>query len=226
MQIENKVAVVTGGGSGIGRALAVELARNGAQVVVGDLDERDAAEAARSVGDAATSIRADASTVDGVTSLIAEAERHFGPVDIFVANAGIMGAAGLGESADWDKVLAINLRAHVNAAGLLTQLGAAGYAVTKHAAIGFAEWLAITHGEEGIGVSCVCPLGVDTLLLTAVRSSAGLSRRIGAQSIIKSGSVISPAEVAAEAIGAIRAERFMVLPHPEVLDMFRQGRGL
>lgn len=131
MQIENNVAVVTGGGSGIGRALAVELARNGAQVVVGDLDERDAAEAARSVGDAATSIRADASTVDGVTSLIAEAERHFGPVDIFVANAGIMGAAGLGESADWDKVLAINLRAHVNAARLLLPDGAAAAADTS-----------------------------------------------------------------------------------------------
>jgi len=111
-----------------------------------------------------------------------------------------------------------------SAAGLLTQLGAAGYAVTKHAAIGFAEWLAITHGEEGIGVSCVCPLGVDTPLLAAVRSSSGLSRRIGAQSIIKSGSVISAAEVAAETIGAVRAERFMVLPHPEVLGMFR-GKG-
>ena len=111
-----------------------------------------------------------------------------------------------------------------SAAGLLTQLGAAGYAVTKHAAIGFAEWLAITHGEEGIGVSCVCPLGVDTPLLAAVCSSSGLSRRIGAQSIIKSGSVISAAEVAAETIGAVRAERFMVLPHPEVLDMFR-GKG-
>ncbi|MFN3006958.1 SDR family oxidoreductase [Mycolicibacterium wolinskyi] len=246
MQIENKVAVVTGGGSGIGRALAIELARNGVQVVIGDLDEHKATDAAKRIGDAATSVQADASAVDGITSLIAGAERHFGPVDLFVANAGIMGAAGLGDSGDWDKILAINLRAHINAAelllpgwltrgsgyfvsvasaaGLLTQLGSAGYAVTKHAAVGFAEWLAITHGEDGIGVSCVCPLGVDTPLLDAVCSSQGPSSQIGAQSIIKSGRVISAAEVAAETIDAIREDRFMVLPHPQVLDMFR-GKG-
>jgi NAD(P)-dependent dehydrogenase (short-subunit alcohol dehydrogenase family) len=110
------------------------------------------------------------------------------------------------------------------AAGLLSQLGAAGYAVTKHAAVGLAEWLAITYGDDGIGVSCVCPLGVDTPLLDAVRAATDLSGRVGAESIVQSGKVISADEVAAATLEAVRAGKFLVLPHPAVLDMYR-GKG-
>ncbi len=130
-------------------------------------------------------------TVGDIEALIALAAEEFAPVDIYVANAGIIGKSGLGTESDWDAVLDVNLRAHIraaqllvphwrsvgsgyfvsvaSAAGLLTQLGAAGYAVSKHAAVGFAEWLAITYGDDGIGVSCVCPLGVETPLLQTIR---------------------------------------------------------
>ena len=109
-----------------------------------------------------------------------------------------------------------------SAAGLLTQLGAAGYAVSKHAAVGFAEWLAVTYGDEGIGVSCVCPLGVETPLLQAIRDVDDPDARLGASAIEKSAEVISAADVATATVEAIRSGRFMVLPHPELLEMYRQ----
>jgi NAD(P)-dependent dehydrogenase (short-subunit alcohol dehydrogenase family) len=246
MDIDGKVAIVTGGGSGIGRALSEGLANAGARVIVGDLDEAGAVNTAGLIGTGAVAVYADAGTPNGIAALIGAAEREFGPVDIYVANAGIIGVAGLGSDSDWDRILDVNLRAHVraaeqlvpgwqsrgsgyfvsvaSAAGLLSQLGAAGYAVTKHAAVGFAEWLAITYGDDGIGVSCVCPLGVDTPLLDAVRASTDESGRVGAESIVQSGRVLSPADVAAATLEAVREDRFLVLPHPAVLDMYR-GKG-
>src|SRR5699024_8202802 len=150
--------------------------------------------------------------------MIATADREFGPVDVFVANAGIIGGAGLGSEADWDRILEVNLRAHVraatllvpgwqprgsghfvavaSAAGLLTQVGSAGYAVTKHAAVGFAEWLAVTYGDDGIGVTCVCPMGVDTPLLTAIRESDDATARVAADSVVSAGAVVTAQQVA------------------------------
>lgn len=247
MELHGSVAVVTGAGSGIGRALAVAIAAAGASVVMGDLDGEGAAATVRLIADAggsALGVTTDVSSIDGVTEMI-DAAREFGPVDLFVANAGIMGAPGLGEDeADWDRIIDVNVRAHVraakilvpewvrrgrgyfvtvaSAAGLLTQLGAAGYSVTKHAAVGFSEWLAITYGDKGIGVSCVCPMGVDTPLLSGIADSSDPAARMAAAAVKNAGEVMGPDRVAELTVEAVRSDRFLVLPHPAVLDMYRQ----
>ncbi|MBX7432992.1 SDR family NAD(P)-dependent oxidoreductase [Mycobacterium sp. Y57] len=246
MDLHGKAAVVTGGASGIGQALAYALAADGVRVVVGDLDEAGAHATATSIresGGQAMALRADAADTEDIEGLLTLAASEFDPVDIYVANAGVMGAPSLGGEADWDFVLNVNLRAHIraarlliphwqstgsgyfvsvaSAAGLLTTLGAAGYSVSKHAAVGFAEWLAITYGDDGIGVSCVCPLGVETQMMQTIRETDDPDARLGASSIEQSAGVISAADVAAATIEAVRSGTFMVMPHPELLEMYR-----
>lgn len=248
MQIEGSVTVITGAGSGIGRALAREFASSGASVVVGDLSADGAAatvDAITADGGAAIAVVADAASTDGIAQLIGAARDAFGPVDAYVANAGIIGASGLGDDeADWDLILETNLRAHIraakalvpewetrgsgyfvgvaSAAGLLTQVGAAGYSVTKHAAVGFAEWLSITYGDKGIGVSCVCPMGVETPLLSGITDSLDPRARMAAATVRNAGEVMGPERVAELTVAAVRDGTFLVLPHPAVLDMYRQ----
>ncbi len=247
MKIEGSVAVITGAGSGIGRQLAIALAAAGASVVAGDVDAggvHQTASRVRAAGGSAVAVPGDCSTIDGIARLV-DAAGTFGPVDVFVANAGIMGAPGLGDDeGDWDAIIDVNLRAHVraakalvpewlqrgggyfvsvaSAAGLLTQLGAAGYSVTKHAAVGFAEWLSITYGGNGIGVSCVCPMGVDTPLLNRIIDSLDPAARLAGAAVATAGDVIGPDRVAELTVEAVRDGRFLVLPHPAVLDMYRQ----
>lgn len=243
MKIDGSVAVVTGAGSGIGRSIAAALATAGASVVVGDIDALSVAETASMIG--GVPVVADAARADGIATLLGTARREFGSVDIYVANAGIVGQPGLGDDeAAWDRIIDINVRAHIraakavvpewlecggghfvvvaSAAGLLTQLGAAPYSVTKHAAVGFAEWLAITYGDRGIGVSCVCPMGVDTPLLRAMSDSPDSQTRVAGAAVTGAGAVISPREVADLVIQSIIDGTFLVLPHPEVLTMFGQ----
>jgi NAD(P)-dependent dehydrogenase (short-subunit alcohol dehydrogenase family) len=248
MDIADKAAVVTGAGSGIGRALATALAAAGARVVIGDIDRVRAEQTAgiiSALGHQVLSCEADASANADIAALIALATTKFGPVDIYVANAGVGGPPGLVvPEGDWDHVLDVNLRSHIraatqlvprwaergsgyfvsvaSAAGLLTQLGAAAYAVSKHAAVGFAEWLAISYGDLGIGVSCLCPMGVDTALLTELRESPEPDARLAASAVIAAGEVLDPERVAALTLDAMRENRFLVLPHPAVLDMYRQ----
>lgn len=243
MKIGGSVAVVTGAGSGIGRSIAAALASAGASVVAGDIDAESAAQTAALIGGVAAG--ADAASPDGIATLLDTARRMFGPVDIYVANAGIAGQPGLGDDeAAWDRILDVNVRAHIraakavvpewverggghfvavaSAAGLLTQIGAAPYSVTKHAAIGFAEWLAITYGDRGIGVSCVCPMGVDTPLLRGMSESSDAETRTAGAAVTGAGAVIEPDTVAALVVQAVADGTFLVLPHPEVLAMYRQ----
>ncbi|GBE66973.1 putative short chain dehydrogenase/reductase [Mycobacterium sp. MFM001] len=248
MKVDQKVAIVTGGGGGIGGALAAKLTQQGAQVVVADLD----ADAAKAVADAintaqpgrAVSAGADASDTAQIQRLIDLAEREFGPVDLYFANAGITGAAGLDVSeADWDRSIDVNLRAHIraaqllvpgwiergegyfvstaSAAGLLTQLGSATYSVTKHAAVGFAEWLNITYGDQGVRVSCLCPMGVNTKLLYSGEQSGDPLGDLATRAVTTAGTVLEPDAVADIVLEAVGDERFLILPHPEVLEMYR-----
>jgi NAD(P)-dependent dehydrogenase (short-subunit alcohol dehydrogenase family) len=243
VQIDGSVAVVTGAGSGIGRSIAAALAAAGASVVAGDIDPDSAAQTAAMIGGVAVTV--DAASAEGIATLLDTARRTFGPVDVYIANAGITGQPGLGDDeTEWDRILDVNVRAHIraakavlpqwlergtghfvavaSAAGLLTQLGAAAYSVTKHAAVGFAEWLAITYGDRGIGVSCVCPMGVETPLLRGMTDASDTEARMAGSAVVGAGAVIGPDVVAALVVRAIADGTFLVLPHPEVLGMYRQ----
>jgi NAD(P)-dependent dehydrogenase (short-subunit alcohol dehydrogenase family) len=248
MRIEGSVTVVTGAGSGIGRALAESFAAAGAPVVVSDIDADSAGRTAdriTSAGHTAAARQADASSATGIRELIEFARKEFGAVDIYVANAGVAGPPGIGwADRDWDHTLEVNLRAHIraatllvpdwvqrgtgcfvsvaSAAGLLTQLGGAAYAVSKHAALGLAEWLAITYGDCGIDVCCVCPMGVNTPLFNTTRESSDAGHRLAANAIANAAEVVQPQVVADSTIHAVREGRFLVLPQPEARVLFQR----
>ncbi len=249
MKVAGKVAIVTGGGGGIGGALAEELTSHGARVVVADLDTAAAQAVADTINAArpgsAVAAGADVSDTSALRGLIALTEKEFGAVDLYFANAGILGRPGLDASdADWDRAIDVNLRAHVraaqllvpgwvergqgyfvstaSAAGLLTQIGGAAYAVTKHAAVGFAEWLSVTYGDHGIRVSCLCPMGVETKLLHGGEDSGDPLGVAATRAVTSAGEVLEPARVARDVLAAVDEERFLILPHANVLDMYRQ----
>ena len=237
MNVRGSGAVVTGGGSGIGRALARRLAAAGAQVVVNDRDPAAAKAVAAETGGLAAP--ADVSTEDGVRSLISAARDHLGEIDIYCSNAGV--AAGTGaDSPDavWQQSWDVNVMAHVwaarellpgwlargrgrfvvtaSAAGLLTMLGTAPYSVTKHAAVGFAEWLAASYGYRGLQVHCICPQGVRTGMLAA-------SGRAG--NVVLQEAAIEPEMVANALWDGMTDGRFLILPHPEVAGYYALRAG-
>jgi NAD(P)-dependent dehydrogenase (short-subunit alcohol dehydrogenase family) len=248
MNITGRVAVVTGGASGAGRALCLGLAERGAAgVVVADVDQDGAGQVAAQIeesGRAAIAVLADVSREADVQALMARAEAAFGPVGLVFSNAGIIVAGGPEATDDaWSRIWAINVHSHVyvaravlpgmlargegylvitaSAAGLLTQLGSAPYAVTKHAAVAFAEWLSITHGDQGIRVSCLCPQAFTSNLLDTSRREAGAQAMpatgaAGPSAQAAVDGVLTAAEVARVALDAIGTEQFLILPHPEV----------
>jgi len=235
MEMKDKVIVVTGGASGIGAALVHRFAREGAAgLVVADLNADAAQAVAHDVNGLA--VRTDVSNESDVQALIARATERFGRVDVLCSNAGIALGGGVdAPNADWQRIWEVNLMAHVygaravlpqmlargegyllqtaSAAGLLSHPDSALYAVTKHAAVSFGEWLSMNYGDRGIRVSCLCPQGVRTPML--------LGPEGGRKSFLLDGSV-SAEQVADDVIAAMRAERFLVLPHPEVHDFMQR----
>ena len=241
VDIAGAVCVITGGGNGIGAALARRFAAEGAAgVVIADIDGAGAAAVAATLVDGCgVAVPLDVTDEDAHRRAVAEATAAFGPVDLYVSNAGAGTAMGIeATDQDWDRVWRVNVLAHVyaaravlpsmlergrgwllnvaSAAGLLVNLGDAPYTATKHAAVGFAEWLAVTYGDRGIGVSCLCPMGVDTDLLRDA-GAAGLPGAV----VRASGRVLAPETVADAVVEALRAEHFLILPHPEVADYER-----
>ncbi|WP_432852487.1 SDR family oxidoreductase [Amycolatopsis sp. CA-161197] len=224
--------VITGGGGGIGRALARRFAADGARVVVADLNGDAAAEVAAEVG--GTSFAGDVASEDGVAKLLAAARETLGEIDVFCANAGV---APFGDEQstedDWARTWDVNVMAHVraakqllpawldrgkghfiataSAAGLLTTLGSAPYSVTKHGALAFAEWLSATYRHRGITVQAICPQGVRTAML----ESSGPRGQL-----LMGASAIDPDQVADALFTAIDEGRFLVLPHPEVAEYY------
>jgi NAD(P)-dependent dehydrogenase (short-subunit alcohol dehydrogenase family) len=242
VELAAKHAVVTGGASGIGRALCGRFGSEGASVVVADVNAEGAQATADTIterGGRAHAVACNVSDERQVQDLVAEAARTYGAIDLFCSNAGIGWLGGVDASDDaWKRALETNFLAHVyavravlpsmlergegyllhtaSAAGLLTQLGDLPYSVTKHAVVALAEWLAITYGDAGIRVSCLCPQGVRTAMVAA------LDRRSAGGGVVAAEGLLEPEVVAETVVDALREERFLVLPHPEVLEYFRR----
>jgi len=235
MKLTGRVAVVTGGACGIGRALCRRFAAEGARgVVVADVDGGGAEQVAREIGGLA--VRTDVSRETEVIQLVERATAAFGAIDLFCSNAGIAMEGGV-ETSDsgWQRIWSINFMAHVyaaravlpsmlargegyllqtaSAAGLLTQVGSAPYAVTKHAAVSLAEWLSVTYGDRGIRVSCLCPQGVRTNMLAEAEQGPG-------RFLVEC--PLEPGQGADAVVVGLTDERFLILPHPEVGEYMRR----
>ena len=234
MDVSGKVTVITGAGSGIGAALARRMGAAGARVMVSDLDEAAAAKVAADIG--SVSCACDVGREANLRALIAKTENVLGSVDIFVSNAGLGRGdpdhAASAPDADWDLNWRVHVMAHVwaarallpaliargsgyfvnvaSAAGLLNQIGDAAYSATKHAAVSFAESLAITHGRDGIGVSVLCPQYVATPLIG-----------LGDQDAAGRDTLLTADDVARAVMDGVSEDRFLILPHPQVADYAR-----
>ena len=230
--VANAGIVVTGAGSGIGAALARRFAAEGARVVVNDIDAAAGSAVAASCG--ATAVPGDAASADGVAALIARASEVLGEIDIYCANAGIVRTGGPETpDSDWDASWQVNVMAQVraarlligpwlergsghlictvSAAGLLTMPGTASYSVTKHAALAFAEWMAVTYAHRGLTVQVICPLGVRTGMLDGTDPAA---------EVVLGDAIIQPEAVADAVLKGIADGRFLILPHPQVAEMY------
>lgn len=240
MDLTGRCAVVTGGGHGIGRALAEELTARGAKVVVADLDEKRAKKVGDRIG--GIGVRCDVGSPDAIKELVALAESKFGPVSVFCSNAGYSDSGdGLTESPeDLRRIVDVNLLSHVwaaqevlpgmlergdgwliqtiSSAALITGPSFMGYTLTKHGALGFAEWAALNYGHRGIQVTCLCPNAVNTGMLGRNEDEEGAD--LGGVDPAVLGEIVEPEDCAREALNAAAAGRFLALPHPRVGDSF------
>lgn len=241
MELKDKIAVVTGGASGIGADLAERFAREGAKhVVVADRDEGGAKAVAARIG--GTGVGLDVADETAVRELVDTTEREQGPIDLFVSNAGYVTIGGLETpNEDLQRMWEVHVMSHLyaaravvprmieqgggyllntaSAAGLLTQIGSMAYAVTKHAAVALAEWIAVTHGRQGIVVSVLCPQAVETNIM---QNSPSRERAAGGSGVAAGDGVLQPGQVSDVVMEALREERFWVLPHPEVAEYARR----
>jgi NAD(P)-dependent dehydrogenase (short-subunit alcohol dehydrogenase family) len=234
MEPAGRHIVVTGAASGIGRACALAFAENGATVTASDINLAGAEELGL------TAIQADVGREEDIVALIKDAEEANGPIDAFFSNAGITGAPGGPpelSNDDWDLLWRVNVQSHIwaakhllpkmlergdgyllstaSAAGVLTQLGAIGYAATKHAAVAVAEWIDITYRDRGVRASCLCPQFVNTPMVT---------EGLDVEKLRQIAEIIEPEQVAQDVVDAMRAERFLILPHAEV-GRYMRNRG-
>ncbi|MDH3293887.1 MAG: SDR family NAD(P)-dependent oxidoreductase [Acidimicrobiia bacterium] len=245
MDLNERVVVVTGGGSGIGEALCRAVTSAGARhVVVADLDGEQADRVATSID--GTGYAIDVADEAAIQRMVAETEDANGPIDLFCSNAGFVTVGGIEESNEiLNKMWEVHVMAHIyaaravlpsmiargeghllntaSAAGLLTQIGSVSYAVTKHAAVALAEWLAITHHHQGIGVSVLCPQAVRTNIIANSPSHPaggdGFDMEAG---VAAADGVVEADEVARLCLEAVAENRFWVLPHPEVAEYVRR----
>jgi NAD(P)-dependent dehydrogenase (short-subunit alcohol dehydrogenase family) len=238
--------MVTGGGHGIGRAMAQALASRGARVVVADVNAARAERVADHVDGLA--VACDVSDPASVNAAVAAAADAFGPVDIAVSNAGIL---DLGPDLDSSpeqlrRIVDVNMMAHVwmaqavvgamvdrgggaliqtiSSAALITGPSGLGYTISKHGALGFAEWMALNYSGMGIRVVCLCPNAVHTGFLGRNEDSEDLAQPAGGMDthapeaglIATLGDVVAPEECAEVALTALAEGRFLALPHPRV----------
>lgn len=238
MEIRGTVALITGGASGIGKALATRfLAEGAAGVTIVDLDQAVVGTVAAELGERCLGLSGDVSDEAAVRAAVDATEERFGPLELFCANAGI----GTGEGIDapdetWRRIFEVNVLSHAiaarvmiprwlergggqllvtaSAAGLLSNLGDAPYTATKHAAVGLAEWVAITYGDRGVRVACLCPQGVNTPM---VAGAAGML----AGEVVKAQGLIEPEDVAEAVVQGLAEKSFWILPHPEVAGYVR-----
>jgi NAD(P)-dependent dehydrogenase (short-subunit alcohol dehydrogenase family) len=245
VNIDGRTVLVTGAARGIGRSLALACASHGARVAITDVLAEDLeAVLAELPGDGHLARPCDLTDADALTATVAAVADHFGAPEICFANAGVaLGSDPMQTTEEtWELTFDVNIRQHIrlarlllptwlergegyfvataSAAGLLTQIGSAPYAVTKHAAVAFAEWLSVTYADRGVRVSCLCPMGVNTAMLNAGQDDPLGS--IGGRAVRAAGSVLEPDEVAATVLDALADERFLILPHPEVATFFER----
>ena len=245
MELVDKVAVITGAGHGIGAAMARRFADEGATgLLLADLDGpavEALAEELTAAGTPSVGRTVDVADRETVRAMVSATEERFGRLDVLCSNAGIGTGQGLdADPTTWERSWQVNVLAHVHAAeaaipgmlergsgyvlatcsaaGLLTMVGDAPYSVTKHAAVAFAEWLAVTYGGQGVRVSALCPQGVATALLDGDGAGSTLSSRI----VRSAAEVLEPEDVAQSVVEGMAEERFLILPHAEVADHYRK----
>lgn len=233
MELNDKIAVITGGSGGIGRAMASAFLAEGARaVVLADLNESATKAAAGQLG--CDGVACDVTDEQQIIDLVAHTRNKHGPIDLFCSNAGAISEGVLTDAAnkEWQRLWDLHVMSHIyaaravlpamvergdgyllntaSAAGLLAAIGSGPYTVTKAAAVKLAEFIAITHGDDGIKVSVLCPQGVNTAMAPR---SLGDGQTDG---------IIEADDLARLVVEGLRAERFYILPHPEVENYVRR----